>query len=162
MELQVSHINVGEIKPSWLANKASEDIIVPPEARVLTPVTVLHAHGNLDGTSFEPLIEAGRSHIAQGAQRMIFELSNVPKASSAGLLGLYAVGFLLEKRTLESVDGYYLMGEMEIDLERGKHFVNICVAAPNEAVSHMLAAMHLDQIIPVRPSMASALDVFPE
>ena len=71
MNVETTTIDVGCIRPSWLEERASIDIIVPPEARITDAITVLHPSGRLDGTGYIDLIDASQQAIDEGARRLL-------------------------------------------------------------------------------------------
>ena len=162
MDVHVTQLDVGNIKPLWLQDRAEIDIIVPPDARVIVPITVLHLHGALDGSSYETLVEAARAEIEGGARRMIIDLTGVDAVTTAGVIGLYTVGTLLEGGSLDDLEGYAVMDEMRKAIDRSDTFVGLYLAAPNEKVAHALSATSIDQLARTLPSVEEAISAFPD
>ena len=60
----------------------------------LTPVTILHLNGKLDGTNYGSLIEEAQKIYAAGVRDIILDLSKLIWISSAGLGAMHQVALL--------------------------------------------------------------------
>ena len=55
------------------------------------PVTILRLDGDLDASSYEELIDAGRSSVADGARYILIDMRRVPFMGSSGLVAILPV-----------------------------------------------------------------------
>jgi anti-anti-sigma regulatory factor len=70
------------------------------------PVSVLHLEGQLDGQSFQGLIDKVRQVYNQGSRDVLLDITDLTYISSAGLVALHSAALLLR-------------GETPPDLEQG-------------------------------------------
>ncbi len=161
MDIEISSIDVGCIRPTWLAERANVDIIVPPEARISNPITVLHPYGNLDGTGYVDLLDACRCEICEGACRLLIDMSGVESVSSVGLLGIFMVGCMMTGQPFDDLDAHALMGELRNAIDEGETCEHLCLAAPNERVYRALQSIGFDAIINIFPTIEDAIDAAP-
>lgn len=161
MDIETSTIDVGCIRPTWLAERAEVDIIVPPEARISDSITVLHPRGKLDGTGYHDLLDACQCEICEGARRLLIDMSNIEAVSSVGLLGIFMVGCLLTGRPFDDLDAHALMGELRNAIDAGATCDQLWLAAPNETVSRALQTIGFDAIVNIFPTIEDAIDAAP-
>jgi anti-anti-sigma regulatory factor len=161
MDIETTTIDVGCIRPSWLAERANIDIIVPPEARISNPITVLHPRGRLDGTGYQDLLDASQREVYGGACRLLIDLSEVEAVSSVGLLGIFMVGCLLTDRPVDDLDAHALMGELRHAIDTCEACDHLCLAAPNEKVNNALQTIGFDAIMNIFPTIEDAIDAAP-
>ena len=162
MDIEITQIEAGHIKPRWLAERADIDIIVPPEARITTPITVLHLNGKLDGSGYRTLIEQVQSVVEEGTSHLIIDMSGIAGMSTAGLTALYVSGTLLDGNPPEDLDGYGVINEMRYAIDEGKVFANMCLVASNEKVTQTLEATGIADIVHILPTIDDAIDSFPD
>ena len=162
MHIEVTRLDIGSIKPLWLKERAEQDIIVPPEARITAPITILKLHGSLDGSSYESLIAEAQEQIGGGAGRMIIDLETVSALSSAGIVGIYTVGSLLEGESLEDLEGYAITSMLRNDLDDGKSFSNLLLAGASDDIAPALESTGIDRVALSFPSLDEAISSFPE
>jgi anti-sigma B factor antagonist len=100
---------------------------------------VARVSGRIDELHWERFAETLKSGVAeagaQGAKRLVLDLSGVEYLSSRGLRAL-------------------TLGKREADAAG----LPVLLAAPNELVAEILAISRYDKIFPVRPSVAAALE----
>jgi hypothetical protein len=162
MDVDITFLDVGAIKPLWLQERAEIDIIVPPEARVVASTTVLHPHGRLDGATFETLISAAQAQIEAGASRIIVDLERVDAVSSAGIIGIYMVGALLSGEPLHGLEGYAVMNKMRDDIDQGRSFTSLLLAAPGDKIAQALTVSGLHHLVGILSSVDEAISAFSE
>ena len=161
MEITVTIIDAGTIKPDWLQERAKIDIIVPPEARIHTPITVLHLQGDLDGSGYMTLLETIQQQGNVEAPRMILDFTGVNWISNSGLLGLYMAGSLLQGEPIHDQDGYEVTGRMRSAIEDGQPLTFLHVAALNEELASILESTGLSTIVTIYPTLEDAISRFP-
>ena len=162
MDIQITQIDRGEVKAWWLRHRAEEDIIVPPEGRVIVPVTIIHLEGALDGSSYEELVATARAQVENGACRMVIDLERVPMLSKAGLTGLYMVGRMLEGAPVENLEGWAIMQQMQKDFEHGRSFSSLHLAAPGEKIAQTLSASNFNRLVRILEAVDEAIAFFPD
>jgi anti-anti-sigma regulatory factor len=162
MEVHSTEIGVGHIKPRWLSDQAATDIIVPPEARIQEPITILHLSGKLDGSGYETMVSAAQAEYENGARRMILDLEGVPSVSSAGVIGLYIVGAMLGGENLAGLEGYAVMAQMRAAIDAGELLAAMCLAAPGEKVASALERSGFARLVRIMPTVDDAISDFPE
>jgi anti-anti-sigma regulatory factor len=64
------------------------------------PVTILRVAGQLDGQTFQQLIDKAREEYEAGAQTMLLDLGDLTYISSAGLVSLHTIALLLRGEPL--------------------------------------------------------------
>src|SRR5204863_2667466 len=63
--------------------------------RPSTDVAVIGLAGELDGSNFEQVIDAGRAARDAGAQRIVIDLSGLTYMGSSGLVAIHSIALLL-------------------------------------------------------------------
>ena len=123
--------------------------------------TILDVHGKLDGTGIHTLLESVQANVEQGSRRMIINLTEADSVTSAGLVGLYMVGELLEGRSVQHLAGWNVIGQMRMTLEDGVAFPNLSLASPNQHVTHTLRASNFDRLMRTHSTVDDAIAAFP-
>lgn len=117
------------------------------------PATIMHLRGDLDAHSEPEVVQRARELIAQGAQHVVVDLSQVGYVSSAGVRALHAIYLMLrtpgdEAAVLQGLrDGTY-------------HSPNLKLLSPRQAVHTVLATTGIDMVLEVHPDLASAVAAF--
>ncbi len=161
MEVTVTHIEAGTIRPDWLQERAEIDIIVPPEARVQAPITVLHLQGALDGSGYITLLEATQEQISTEAPRLILDFTGVNSISNSGLLGLYMAGSLLHGEPIHDLDGYEVTSRMRNAIEDGQPLTYLHLAALNDDLTSVLESTGFRPLVTTYPTLEEAISRFP-
>lgn len=162
MNVDITRVPVGHIKPRWLEERAEVDIIVPPEARLTQPVSVMHLHGALDGSAIDALLGAARAEIEDGCHNLVVDAADVTSVSSAGVIGLYMVGAVLGGHDVTDLEGYAIMGQMRAAIEEGQPLGGLCVAAASQPVARALDGMGFHRICPLFATVDDALSEGPD
>lgn len=68
--------------------------ILTSEAVGRVPVTVVHLDGQLDGQTYQMLIDKARELYQAGARNFLIDLANLSYISSAGLVALHSIALL--------------------------------------------------------------------
>ena len=66
-------------------------VVTVTQASARVPVTVLHIKGDVDGASYEELIDKARELTQSGPLNIVLDFGGVPFLSSAGLMALYSI-----------------------------------------------------------------------
>src|SRR4051794_12318361 len=67
-------------------------------------VAVIGLAGELDGSNFEQVIEAGRIAVAAGASRVVLDLGGLTYMGSSGLVAIHSIALLTRGRQPVSPD----------------------------------------------------------
>jgi anti-anti-sigma regulatory factor len=135
--------------------------IASSEAQPEATTTILDVHGTLDGTGIQTLLESVQANMEKGSRRMIINLAEVDSVSSAGLVGLFMVGELLEGRPVQHLAGWNVIGQMRMTLEHGGTFPNLSLASANQNVTQALHASSFNRLVRTLPTVDDAIAAFP-
>ena len=69
--------------------------LVVSQAQGRVPVTIIQVDGDLDGSSYQALIDKGSELCKAGACYMVVDLTKTPYMSSAGLVALHSLALML-------------------------------------------------------------------
>jgi anti-anti-sigma regulatory factor len=161
MEITVTTIEAGTIRPRWLQERAEIEIIVPPVARISAPITILHLQGSLEGSSYETLLDVIQQQGDLEQPRVILDFANVDYISNSGLLGLYMAGCLLDGQPIHDLDGYEVTGYMRNAIEERKPLPNLHLAALSDDIESVLESTGFATMVSTYPSVDDAISDFP-
>jgi anti-anti-sigma factor len=68
------------------------------------PVSVIHLDGKLDSNSFQRLIDEAKKLYAEGARRLILDMTKLSYISSAGIVSLHSIAKLFRGESLPNTD----------------------------------------------------------
>ena len=122
------------------------------------PVTILRLDGDLDASSYEALIDAGRTAVAEGAQNILIDLRSVPFMGSSGLVAIHSIVLMLAgEQPPDPESGWSALHALgtAVDDEGGQTEVQLCAAQP--AVERVLQRTGLDRLFISHPDRASAI-----
>jgi len=123
-------------------------------------VTVLRLDGDLDASSYEQLIEAGRKAVDAGAHHMLVDLHRVPFMGSSGLVAFHTLALLLAGEEPPDLDGgWNAHHAMQRSVESGmqKH---LQLLAPAPSVRKALERTGMARFIPIHEDEAAAIAAF--
>ena len=162
MNVDITRFDIGAVEPLWLEERAEIDIIVPPEARITAPLSVLHLHGSLDGSTYDSLVSIAQQELTAGIRQIVIDLENAQSISNAGIVGLYMVAALLGGKSLDKLEGHEIVHQMRRAIEMEERCPGLILAAPAEGMSRALASCGLEHIVSILPSVNEAISAFPE
>lgn len=85
-------------------------------------VSVLRIAGQLDGQTYNQLIERAREAYAAGSRSMLLDLGDLTYLSSAGLVALHSIALLLRGESLPDAEqGWNTLKTMDRSHESGRH-----------------------------------------
>lgn len=135
------------------------DIIVSKE-QGSAPVTVLKVVGQLDGQSYQKLIEAARSEFEAGARNFLLDFSELTYISSAGLVSLHTIALILQGEALpDSDEGWNTLKSMDKTRQGGKQ-KNIKLLNPQDQVTSVLEMVGFSTLFDVFTDKQAAINSY--
>jgi anti-anti-sigma regulatory factor len=120
-------------------------------------LAVIGLAGELDGSNFEQVIEAGRVARSAGATRIVLDLSGLTYMGSSGLVAIHSIALLL--RGLEPTspeDGWQAIHDLssapDTDVDAG-----LSLAGPPPSVERVLERSGMLGLFAVHPDRATAI-----
>lgn len=124
------------------------------------PVTVLRLDGDLDASTFEQLIDAGRKAVDAGAHDILVDLRKVPFMGSSGLVAFHTIALLLAGEDAPDLDGgWNAHHAIQRSVEAGLQ-THLQVLGPQASVRKALDRTGMTRFIPVHDDEAAALAAF--
>jgi anti-anti-sigma regulatory factor len=118
-------------------------------------VAVIALDGELDGSNFDRVIDAGRAAYTGGARRVVLDLSNVSYMGSAGLVAIHSIALLLAgKEPTSPDDGWQAIHEINQAVEGDP---SVLLAGPQASVRRVLDRSGMAELFPVHADRDAAL-----
>jgi anti-anti-sigma regulatory factor len=118
-------------------------------------VAVIALDGELDGSNFDRVIDAGRAAYADGARRVVLDLSNVSYMGSSGLVAIHSIALLLAgKEPTSPDDGWQAIHEINQAVEGDP---SVLLAGPQASVRRVLDRSGMAELFPVHADRDAAL-----
>ena len=125
--------------------------------RPTADVAVIALDGELDGSNFERVIDAGRAARDGGARRLVLDLSSLTYMGSSGLVAIHSIALLMAGQEPASPDdGWGAIHEVHRAVDEGEPAVHL--AGPQPSVRRVLERSGMVGLFPVHEDRASALD----
>ena len=119
-------------------------------------VTVIGLAGELDGSNFEQVIDAGRAARDAGAKRIVLDLSGLTYMGSSGLVAIHSVALLLAgKEPTSPEDGWQAIHEVNQSVGEGDP--SVLLAGPQGSVQRVLDRSGMAELFPVHPDRETAV-----
>ena len=119
-------------------------------------VAVIALDGELDGSNFERVIDAGRAARDDGARRVVLDLSGLTYMGSSGLVAIHSIALLLTgKEPASPEDGWQAIHEVGDQVGDGPP--SVLLAGPQPPVQRVLERSGMIGLFPVHPDRGSAL-----
>jgi anti-anti-sigma factor len=126
-----------------------------------TPVTVVTLDGELDGASFEGVIDMVRDLYAAGTRHLVLDLSDLTFISSSGLVAVHAAMRILRgEAPPDTEQGWEALRAIRDEVEEGSIQANVHLAGTQEAVQKVLDRTGLGPMLPSFPDRAAAAAAF--
>jgi anti-anti-sigma factor len=126
-----------------------------------TPVTVVTLDGELDGATFEGVIDTIRDLYAAGTRRLLLDLSNLSFISSSGLVAIHSAMRLMRgEAPPDTEQGWEALRAIRDEVEAGRTHSSLRVCGTQDAVQKVLDRTGLGPLIPSYPDRESALAGF--
>jgi anti-anti-sigma regulatory factor len=119
-------------------------------------VAVIALDGELDGSNFERVIDAGRAARDAGARRVVLDLSGLTYMGSSGLVAIHSIALLMAgKEPTSPEDGWQAIHEVNVAVAEGDQAVHL--AGPQPSVQRVLERSGMSGLFPVHEDRATAL-----
>ena len=120
-------------------------------------VAVIALDGELDGSNFEQVIDAGRAARDGGAKRVVLDLSGLTYMGSSGLVAIHSIALLLRGMEPTSPeDGWQAIHDLasaaDTDVDAG-----LSLAGPPPSVERVLDRSGMLDLFAVHPDRAAAI-----
>jgi len=120
-------------------------------------VAVIALDGELDGSNFEEVIDAGRAALDAGASRVVLDLGGLTYMGSSGLVAIHSIALLTRGREpVNPEDGWQAIHDIGSEATApGDPTVHL--AAPGPSVSRVLERSGMNSLFPVHPDRGTAV-----
>jgi len=119
-------------------------------------LAVIALNGELDGSNFEQVIEAGRIAVAAGASRVVLDLGGLTYMGSSGLVAIHSIALLTRGREpISPDDGWQAIHDIGSEAADGEATLHL--AAPGPSVSRVLDRSGMTSLFPVHPDRDAAI-----
>ena len=120
-------------------------------------VAVIGLTGELDGSNFEQVIEAGRVAHDGGARRIVIDLSGLTYMGSSGLVAIHSVALILRgQEPVSPEDGWQAIHDLGSNAA-GDSEAGVVLAGPPPAIERVLDRSGMLGLFPVHADLASAV-----
>ena len=124
------------------------------------PVTVLEVSGQLDGQTFQQLIDKARGEYEAGTRNILLDLSELTYISSAGLVSLHTIALLLRGESLPDPEhGWNALKSMDRTRDGGIQ-KNLKLLNPRPEVNSVLDMVGFSAFFEVFTDKQKAIDSF--
>lgn len=129
------------------------------EGRV--PVTIVALDGELDGASYEQVIDTVRSVYDAGGRNLLLDLTALSFISSSGLVAIHsAMRITRGEAPPDPEQGWAALRAIRDEVEAGNVTSNLRLCGMQDAVRKVLDRTGLGPMLPSYPDRASALAAF--
>jgi anti-anti-sigma factor len=129
------------------------------EGRV--PITIVALDGELDGRSYEGVIDTVRGVYEAGGRNVLLDLTDLSFFSSSGLVALHSSLRLMRgEDPADPEHGWSAIRAMGADVERGEPQTTIQVCGTQDGVQKVLDRTGLGGLFPSHSDRASAIAAF--
>lgn len=125
------------------------------------PVTVVGLDGELDGTSYERLIDIVRQAYDAGARNVVLDLSRLTFVSSSGLVAVHSAMRLMRGETPPDLEqGWEALRAIRDEVDDGRVHANLRLCGAQEGVQKVLDRTGLGPLLPSYPDRDAAIASF--
>lgn len=126
--------------------------------RVAPDVAVVALDGELDASNYRELIETGQQLYADGARRLVLDLSRLTYMSSSGIVAFHSLALVFRgQQPPDPEAGWSAFHAVSSDTDEGARGEEVRLVAPTEAIDRVLDRTGLKRILPIYPDRESAL-----
>jgi anti-anti-sigma regulatory factor len=124
------------------------------------PVTILHLVGELDGKSYQGLIDAAQREYDAGARDLVLDLSRLTYISSAGISALHTVAMLFRGQpATERQEGWASFQAINNDRHNGTQ-QHVKLLNPTQDVTQVLNLVGFNAIFDTFTDVQQAISSF--
>jgi anti-anti-sigma factor len=125
------------------------------------PVTILALDGELDGASYERVIDAVRGIYEGGGRHLLMDLTNLQFISSSGLVAMHSsMRMMRGEAPPDPEEGWGALHAIGAEVAEGAVQANLRLCGTQDAVQKVLDRTGLGPLIPTYPDRATALAAF--
>ena len=119
---------------------------------------VISLDGELDGSNYTKLIDAGRQLYASGVRELVLDCTALTYMSSSGIVALHSLTRVFEgHEPPDPESGWQAIHDIGTDVNEGKTQDCVRLVAPTAEVDRVLDRTGLKQLIPIHPTREAAL-----
>jgi anti-anti-sigma regulatory factor len=122
-------------------------------------LAVIGLTGELDGSNFEQVIDAGRAACDGGARRIVLDLSRLTYMGSSGLVAIHSISLLLRGQEPPSPENGWQaihdIGSAQVD---DSQQAPLLLVGPPPSIERVLQRSGMLGLFPVHADRASAVD----
>jgi len=134
--------------------------ITVSQAQGKNPVTVIALDGELDGQTYQGLINKAREIYESGARNFLIDLSNLTYISSAGLVALHSVALLARGEALPDTEaGWSTIRSVERTSSSGVQ-EHMKLACPRDEVKNVLEMVGFSHAFEIYSNLDEAVKSF--
>jgi anti-anti-sigma regulatory factor len=123
-------------------------------------VTVVSLKGELDGQTYQSLIDRAKELRSSGARNLLFDMSGLTYISSAGLVALHTIALLLRGEALPEIDDGWALIRSAKKTAEGKMQEHIKLLNPRSEVRSVLEMVGFDRVFEIFSSRDEAVKSF--
>ena len=125
------------------------------------PITILALDGELDGASYERVIDAVRGIYKAGGRYLLMDLTNLRFISSSGLVAMHSsMRMMRGEAPPDPEEGWGALHAIGAEVARGTVQANLRLSGTQDAVQKVLDRTGLGPLIPTYPDRATAIAAF--
>jgi hypothetical protein len=125
--------------------------------RPSTDLAVIALTGELDGSNFEQVIDAGRIAVAGGATRVVLDLGGLTYMGSSGLVAIHSIALLARGREpISPDDGWQAIHDIGSEAADEGTPV-LFLAGPGPSVGRVLERSGMASLFPVHADRDAAI-----
>jgi anti-anti-sigma regulatory factor len=122
-------------------------------------LAVIGLTGELDGSNFEQVIDAGRAACDGGARRIVLDLSRLTYMGSSGLVAIHSISLLLRGQEPPSPEnGWQAIHEIGSAQVDDSQQAPLLLVGPPPSIERVLQRSGMLGLFPVHADRASAVD----
>lgn len=120
-------------------------------------VAVIALDGELDGSNFEQVIDAGRAALEAGASRVVIDLGGLTYMGSSGLVAIHSIALLTRgHEPVNPEDGWQAIHDIGSEaVDAGEPTLHL--AGPGPSVSRVLERSGMASLFPIHPDRGAAV-----
>ena len=126
--------------------------------RVSPEVAVLALDGELDASNYRELIATGSGLYADGARRLVLDLSKLSYMSSSGIVALHSLALIFRgQQPPDPEAGWSAFHAVSSDTDEGAAADQVRLVAPTPTIDSILERTGLKRILPVYADRDAAI-----